>query len=228
MTRSGRLRSKTDLLQSFCCQGVFMNGDSLIRMRLSMTTQIWRDSKGRSFTSDFTAYDPDQLSIITVTISFKPNVRLKYFVWREKFFQSWSWNYLPFLDTGEQSLGWMIPLNDKIWKTFAAHITFHKYMQNPWKMYTCEVFWWSILTLSTWITSLLTILRSEYIDSKYRDKAQRHEDTTKWEICPHVRTGYGRERKLIRSQVPFFNPYKWIPLLRCRAGVSFFLWRFMD
>ena len=31
-------------------------------------------------------------------------------------FESWSWNYLPFLNTGEQPLGWMILLNDKIWK----------------------------------------------------------------------------------------------------------------
>ena len=80
MTRSGGQRSKTDLLQSFGCQGAFMNGDSLIRMRLSMTTQIWRDSKGPSFTSDFTAYDPDQLLIITVIMSFELNIRLKSFV----------------------------------------------------------------------------------------------------------------------------------------------------
>ena len=46
-----------------------MNGDSQIRMRLSMTTQNWRDSKGPSFPSDFRAHDPDQLSITTVILS---------------------------------------------------------------------------------------------------------------------------------------------------------------
>ena len=43
----------------------------------------------------------------------------------EEFLENWSWNYLPFLDAGEQPSGWMILLNDKFWKSLllTLHIT---------------------------------------------------------------------------------------------------------